>query len=304
MQGSDHPAGATKLWPFVASAVVPVLLLAPSVIDGTQAIWAEIVATALLLAGAGVVLLVRQLWLRPVARVVGIVGAVLCFLLSLVVMIAGNVPRASTASQQPSGSTAAPIGESPRPASATSSASGPRCWSTARALVDCREQHRFEEIPGAAHCDQATVIAFLGGTSSVDVTTARAASIPGGGCSVQTAAEVMGTARNILQTEAAPDWRRCYDRRTSTNVDCSQPHSGEYTATGSLRRATVDECLAAAARYLDQTTSNVDGDLVVRVLDVMSGTQDPARCIIEARGNHFLSGSIRGLGPRPVPIQT
>jgi hypothetical protein len=87
-------------------------------------------------------------------------------------------------------------------------------------------------------------------------------------------------------------------------VDCSQLHSGEYVATGSLRRATQEECLAAAERYLDQTPANVAEDLTVDVLDVKSGTPDPARCTIDARGTHFLDDSVRNLGSHPVPIHT
>ncbi|GAA1536228.1 hypothetical protein GCM10009741_43500 [Kribbella lupini] len=92
------------------------------------------------------------------------------------------------------------------------------------------------------------------------------------------------------------------DRRVTKNVACSALHSGEYVATGSQRRATAAECQLASAKYLDQVPGALVEDLEVRVFDVASGTKDPARCIIDARGNHLLTTSVHALGSRPVPV--
>jgi hypothetical protein len=121
---------------------------------------------------------------------------------------------------------------------------------------------------------------------------------------LESAVDVSGTARGVLLTSASASWRRCFDRRSATVVNCAQVHSSEYFATGSVRRATPDECLAAAETYLDQLPVNVADDLIVSVLPVPTGTRDPARCSIDARGNHLLTGTVRSLGSRPVPVQT
>jgi hypothetical protein len=290
--------------------VVPVVLLAPSVIDGTQAIWAQITATALLLPGAVAVLLTYRLWLRhPRLRLLPAAAAVLCYTMSLAVMILGNVAPSAvvsggSATAPPSGAPQ-PIGDPSTPSTSILSTPAPvPCWSGTGIVVDCREAHRMEEISGLAVCDQAAVVRFLGGSPDVDVVRAQPATAPGGGCAVRTPNDVMQSARNVLQSGTAAAWRRCFDRRTSATVDCSQLHSREYVATGSLRRATQAECLVAVARYLNQLPANLADDLIVGVRDVASGTPDPARCTIDARGSHLLDDSVRDLGSRPVPIHT
>ena len=188
------------------------------------------------------------------------------------------------------------------PARTASPPSGPRCWTSSRVLVDCREAHRYEEILQSPTCNQAAVIDFLGGLTALDVSIARAATVRGGGCWIDAGRTVSGSARGVLQSGSASSWRRCVDRRTAKNVACSVLHSGEYLATGSPRKATDAECQLAAAKYMDQNPGNLIEDLMVQVLDVSSKTSDPARCTILARGNHLLTTSVRDLGSRPVPI--
>lgn len=191
----------------------------------------------------------------------------------------------------------------PRPTSPVPSTPAEQgCWTSGRTAVDCREPHRYEEIPQASSCDHAAVIGFLGGQAGLDITVAKVAQSPAGRCSVDAGREVSGSARDALQGSTSAAWRRCVDRRVTKNVPCSALHSGEYVATGSTRRASEAECQLAAARYLDQVPGALVEDLEVRVFAVPSGTKDPARCIIDARGNHLLTTTVRNLGPRPVPI--
>ncbi|WP_406047461.1 hypothetical protein [Kribbella sp. NBC_00889] len=281
-------------------------------IDGTNAIWAQVTAVVLIVLGAGAVLLAYRMWSRHRRmRLIPAIGAAGCYALTIVVMILGNVPVSEppptpaapsiAPSSAGAGSTAG-TGQTSSPAATTPA--GPRCWAASRQPVDCREKHRFEELLGATNCDQATVVRFLGGSPAIDVVTARGVTAPGGGCAVQTADDQMGSAQNVLQQGTAAGWRRCFDRRTQTAVNCSQLHSREYVATGSTRRPTPDECMAAAATYLNQLPANLVDDLVVGVKDVPSGNPDPARCTIDARGNQLLDDSVRSLGVRPVPIHT
>ena len=157
-------------------------------------------------------------------------------------------------------------------------------------------------LPTFGVCDQRMVIEYVGGNASLDVTIAKAVKKPGGKCLLAADRDVTGSARDVLQGRDSANWRRCYDRRTGTNVSCGVLHSGEYLATGNLRRATDAECQVAAATYLDQNPGNLLEDLEVHPLPVESGNPDTARCIINARGNHLLTTSVRDLGSRPVPI--
>jgi hypothetical protein len=213
-------------------------------------------------------------------------------------------PSSSVSVPAPTGpSTGGPQPQPSTPTAAgTTAAGGPRCWTAARAVIDCRETHRFEEIPPASTCDQAAVIGYLGGLATLDVLIARAAAVPGGGCSVDPGRDLRGSAKDVLRSGTAAAWRRCFDGTTHKNVPCSVPHTGEYLATGSLRRATDDECLLAAVTYLDQTPGNLSDDLAIHPLEVKSGTPDSARCTIDARGNHQLTTSVRNLGPGRVPL--
>lgn len=240
--------------------------------------------------------------LIAIAEIAGLVSLIVGGL----VRCAGDGDPGATNTQEPSAvaprSPTSPAPSTQPSSSPVSTATGPRCWTSTGGVVDCREVHRLEEIPQATGCDQATVIEFLGGLRSLDITVARAAKIPGGGCSVDAVRNVAGSARDALQGADAAAWRRCSDRRTGKNVACSSLHSGEYLASGSPRRATAAECQVAAAKYLDQNPGNLLEDLEVRALTVATGTADPARCIIDARGNHLLTTSVRNLGSRPVPV--
>jgi hypothetical protein len=290
--------GAAR-WPFVALAA-PVVFLTLSVIDGTHAIWAQIVGVVLVILVACAVVLVRWMWSRHRRlRLLPLVAVVLCSIAALSVMIAGNVEPTKADPPPPS---SRPVATAPTPTrSPSTTALG--CWSADRITIDCREPHRLERIPAEPSCELAAVVRFLGGTS-VDVVTAQAVAGPGGSCALESADDVSGTARDVLLTSSSASWRRCFDRRTATTVNCAQVHSSEYFATGSLRRATSDECLAAAEIYLDQLPANVADDLAINVLPVLSGTQDRARCTIDARGNHLLTSTVRSLGASPVPVQT
>ncbi|TCC57570.1 hypothetical protein E0H73_29805 [Kribbella pittospori] len=288
---------------------MPLAFAVPSVIDATDAIWAQITAAALILVGAAAVVLAYWIWsTHPRLRKLPATAAAVCYFLSVVVMILGNAHPSGQGPGRVAGPSVAPsssVTTTERPKSpVATTAAGPRCWSASQGLIDCREKHQFEELLGATNCDQAAVVRFLGGSPSVDVVTAQPATVPGGVCTVQTDEDVMGSAHNVLQQGTAAGWRRCFDRRTQSAVNCSQLHSREYVATGSTRRPTPDECVAAAATYLNQLPANLVDDLVVTVKDVPSGNPDPARCTIDARGNQLLDDSVRSLGVRPVPIHT
>jgi hypothetical protein len=244
--------------------------------------------------------------MKAVLAVAEIAGLVALVITGIGALVRGVTPDGDSSTGEPPVAsttvlTSPPIASGP-PSPSSTAPSGPLCWDARRAGVDCREDHRLEEIPASAVCNQARVITFLGGLSSLDVTIARAATAPTGACAVDATRDVRGSARDVLRGEAAAGWRRCVDRRVRKNVPCSELHSGEYLSTGRPGRATEVECRVAAAQYLDQRPEYVAGDLQIRPLDVRSGTADSARCVIDARGNHLLTGSVRNLGQRPVPI--
>ena len=142
----------------------------------------------------------------------------------------------------------------------------------------------------------------MGGRTDLDVVLARPATSPLGSCAVDAGHDLPTSAKDVLTKPASASWRRCNDSRIRKIVACSSLHSSEYFATGSLRRATTAECEVAAVQYMDQTPANVVDELQIRAMNVVSNSPDPARCAIDARGNHLLVDSVRNLGSRPVPI--
>ncbi|WP_405064417.1 hypothetical protein OG474_22935 [Kribbella sp. NBC_01505] len=238
---------------------------------------------------------------HPVLKTLVMIGEIVGLVVLLVSFVRWVIPNDPGTAESPT-VTVGPSSTPPPAPSSTPVSSAPACWTSGGTAVDCREPHQYEEIPQAASCDLAAVIDFLGGQAGLDVVVAKAAQSPAGRCSVDAGREVSDSARDALQGSTSASWRRCVDRRVTKNVPCSDLHSGEYVATGSTRRASDSECQLAAARYLDQVPGALVEDLEVRVFAVASGTKDPARCIIDARGNHLLTTSVRNLGTRPVPI--
>lgn len=233
---------------------------------------------------------------------IGEVAASVAVIVTAVHFIAGGDDDTPGANPAPSSSvqTTEPT-PTPEP---TAPSAGPRCWTAGKAVVDCREKHLYEEIPQAPTCTEAVVTGFLGGLPAVDVLVAHPAALPGVTCAFDAGREVSDTAKDALQGDDSATWRRCIDNAKGKNVPCSQDHTGEYVATGSPRRASDADCLVAAATYLDQLPGNLTEDLTVRPIDIKTGHPDPARCIIDARGNHRLTTSVRNLGTQPVPILT
>jgi hypothetical protein len=233
---------------------------------------------------------------------IGEVAASVAVIVAAVHFVAGDddnpgahpaaTPSVQTAERKPT----------PQPTASTTPVAGPKCWTTAKAVVDCRETHRYEEIPQAPTCTEAVVTGFLGGLATVDVLVAHPAALPGVTCALDAGHDVNDSAKDVLQTDDHAVWRRCFDKAKNSNIPCSEDHTGEYVATGNPRRATEADCLVAAATYLDQLPGNLTEDLIVRPIDVKTGHPDPARCIIDARGNHRLTTTVRNLGSRPVPI--
>ncbi|MFK4088453.1 hypothetical protein ACI2LF_30345 [Kribbella sp. NPDC020789] len=238
---------------------------------------------------------------HPVLQTLVMIGEIVGLIVLVVSFVRWLIPDDPGTAEPPAVTVSTT--SSTRPSSPVSSTPVEQgCWTAARTAVDCREPHRYEEIPQTPSCDHAAVIDFLGGQLALDVTVAKVAQSPTGRCAVDAGRVVSGSARDALQSSTSATWRRCVDRRVTKNVPCSALHSGEYVATGSTRRATDAECQLAAARYLDQVPGALVEDLEVRVFAVPSGTKDTARCIIDARGNHLLTTTVRNLGTHPVPI--
>lgn len=229
-----------------------------------------------------------------ISQIVGGVAAVVAVVLTAWTCggptdVSARNPAAAPTSSRPSVSNQPPLLE--------------KCWTATLLAVDCRETHRYEAIgvTPSAHCGLSKVVEYLGGLIRLDVTVARPRLMEGTICSLDAARDVRGSAKGVLQTASAP-WRKCHHSRTDRVVPCSIRHTGEFVATGSLRRATLAACVTAATRYLNQDVNEIGQDLQVRVLDIKTDDPAPERCLIEVRGNHTLSGSVRNLGVNPVPL--
>ncbi len=142
----------------------------------------------------------------------------------------------------------------------------------------------------------------MGGRNGLDVVLARPARLPSGTCLLDARLDVTTSARDVLASDDHDSWRRCYRLRTNTVVPCNEPHTGEYIATGSKRRATFSECVAAANIYTDQGFDENKDLLQAVALATIDGEDNGPRCMIAVRGTQSLDASIRGLGVNAVPL--
>lgn len=101
---------------------------------------------------------------------------------------------------------------------------------------------------------------YMAGSAGTDVVLATVRPWSGS-CVIENPDEVTETAAAVLSGGRDDAWRRCLDDRQGRLVPCSADHTGEYLGTGQSRKASPDECAAAAEAHLRQTPAKV-GDLL------------------------------------------
>lgn len=194
-------------------------------------------------------------------------------------------------------------GTEANPAEAAASNTVGTCLGNSLQRTPCGLPHFFE-VFSASPCTYSELVAFLGGSSSVEVLLDggdyKTVTLDGNTvCALAKSAEQgrAGTAKDILQTSRGDDWRRCIDRRINRQVACSKDHTGEivHLADG----AAEPNCLQHAEEYMKIPIDRVAPDLSISIASI---DNIPA-CVVEARGNNILDASLRSIGTRVLPIK-
>lgn len=142
------------------------------------------------------------------------------------------------------------------------------CFNDGRTTVPCTAIHRTEVIAtGAADCNAATAMGYLGGNRELDVLRANVAVGNDLSCLVSAAdnTDLFSSVKGILDVSKGPagdSFRLCRDdRTTATNVGCSVPHTGEYVGVPAGTVPDQRGCDAAAQRYLNLSVDEVSDRL-------------------------------------------
>jgi hypothetical protein len=169
--------------------------------------------------------------------------------------------------------------------------------------VPCDATHAAETFRATPACDEATLLAFLGGVPGRDVllstVDSHAEQLPGTPtasiCIVEVPAEVSSRSnQDVLLPRRWDAWRSCADM-LGRETPCSAPHKGETVYDGAATSAQADvDCLQRADDYLGGPYSRWSVELQLR--------QSGERCVLETRGNNSLTGSLRRLGSRSLPL--
>jgi hypothetical protein len=119
----------------------------------------------------------------------------------------------------------------------------------------------------------------------------------------------LGSVRGALRNGAAPapygDCSVSTDLTLSSSVDCANPHATERLGwaavpSGSVSAKELTESCLEFARLLLRTGDPTFGG----ILHIVTHTAGPTTCAAIVRGSARLTGSLIGIGSRPLPLTT
>ena len=174
--------------------------------------------------------------------------------------------------------------------------------STDATSVSCQIAHATEVYSSAGICDEATLIAYLGGNPTVDLLrsdlTVRTS--PSGICTVTfpPSLTVATSVEGALAGSNSAVLRQCVNNRSGADVDCGEKHTGEVVAVVGKNEPTVVDCNEVATKYMSRSPDDLYLQLTVGPEDFGDGF----RCVISAIGSNRLTDTLRMLGTSSVPI--
>lgn len=176
------------------------------------------------------------------------------------------------------------------------------CLDEKAQAVACDTTHRYEVFgtaPASGTCARQDMMAYLGGSSRIDVLlaavkptrlTVRGSDV----CAVDIGSTLQAPVAGVLASRRGDALRRCWDSQVGAEVPCSSAHSAEVISSPDTGTQT---CAQLAEGYLEAPLEDVRFDL--RVL-VVAGHPDECRIVV--LGHNVLTASVRGLGTRAVPL--
>lgn len=162
----------------------------------------------------------------------------------------------------------------------------------------CERTHSAELISTDGPCDVQALTQFAGGNTPVD--TLRRDLVPnaidGVGCIVTLPTGLAVTIQNGLSLPEHAALRECWDHFSDRDVSCDQTHTAEVVYTGPGTEA--GSCRSRADTYTADAFSRYEAKLEVLSRDA-GGT---VSCLVQVRGSNNLTGSVKNLGTRALPV--
>lgn len=165
--------------------------------------------------------------------------------------------------------------------------------------VPCDVPHSAEIIPASVACSIEDFVRYAGGNSDLDVLheDIQTGEVEGV-CSARLAGtDLQQSFKDILRQDNGQRFRECVDGLAGEIVPCSEEHTGEVVFREDPANPADLQCDERAAEYMG---TSVQGHYLE--LNIVSTEESPRRCVVEARGANSLTGSLRDLGSKAVPI--
>lgn len=165
--------------------------------------------------------------------------------------------------------------------------------------MPCDAPHSAEVIPASAGCGIEDFVRYAGGNSDLDVLheDIQTGEVEGV-CSARLAGtDLQQSFKDILRQDNGQRFRECVDGLAGEIVPCSEEHTGEVVFREDPANPADLQCDERAAEYMG---TSVQGHYLE--LNIVSTEESPRRCVVEARGANSLTGSLRDLGSKAVPI--
>lgn len=190
--------------------------------------------------------------------------------------------------------------ESPVPGpSASTSPAGP-CLDDSWNPVSCDRAHSAELISAEGPCTQDALISYAGGAAPLDTLRVdlQPKTVEGVGCLVALPDGLGVRIKDGLSGRDHAVLRRCSDRFSQRDVSCDQPHTAEIVHSNPDPGLAETDCRAQAEEYTDNAFSRYGTKL-----EVLSRTSaDDTTCVVQVKGSNVLTGSLRNLASRALPI--
>ena len=173
------------------------------------------------------------------------------------------------------------------------------CLDADNEATPCDAPHVSEVFDATGDCSVTSLLRYLGGKPDGDVllSSLEIASTDDHGASLCTVSSpigsLVGNNEDVLLSTAGDAWRRCLDE-LMREIPCANEHKSEVIYDGISGGEAVD-CARRADEYLDTPFAHRARDLEL--------LQNDRTCVISARGDNILTGSLRRLGTSALPLE-
>ncbi|MBG0741724.1 hypothetical protein IV500_20415 [Paeniglutamicibacter antarcticus] len=168
--------------------------------------------------------------------------------------------------------------------------------------VSCQVHHNTEVFASPGNCSKITLIAYLGGNSTVDILRNDLAIHEGAGdyCLVVFPSPLIfdTSAQGALGGQHSAVLRQCFNEVTNILIDCQEKHTAEVVAVVEKSNTELVDCKDKASIYLNKNADDLRNQLTVKKQNIDEGF----RCLIEANNSNQLTETLRMLGTSSVPI--